>query len=74
MNTASRLQGVTKELGRGIIMAQSTLAQVSDWVQAEPIGEVRVKGKQESLPIYCPLKVVEPMDRAGATAQRGEQP
>lgn len=57
VNTASRLQGITKEVGRGIVMSESTFAQVKDWVEAELVGEVSVKGKQEALKVYCPLRM-----------------
>ncbi|MBI3912086.1 MAG: adenylate/guanylate cyclase domain-containing protein [Armatimonadetes bacterium] len=59
VNTASRLQWVAREVGRGIIMSESTFTRVADRVEAERIGEVRVKGKAEPLMIYCPLRVLE---------------
>jgi adenylate cyclase len=59
VNTASRLQTATKELGRTIVIADSTMAQARDRVEAEPLGEVRVKGKQEPLRVYCPVRVIE---------------
>jgi adenylate cyclase len=59
VNTASRLQTATKELGKAILIAESTMMQVRDSVEAEPLGEVRVKGKQEPLRVYFPVRVVE---------------
>lgn len=54
VNTASRLQDATKEVGCGIILSQSTRDRVAEYLPLEPMGEVRVKGKREPLPIYCP--------------------
>jgi adenylate cyclase len=66
VNTASRLQTATKELGRSIVMAESTMARVRDFVEAEELGEVRVKGKRDPLRVYCPLRVAsEPEKRHG---------
>ena len=54
-NTASRLQGASKELGRGIVMAGSTWEQVQATIPSELLGEIRVKGKEEPLQTYCPV-------------------
>ncbi len=59
VNTASRLQSATKELQHGIVIAESTYAQVGDRIEVETLGEVRVKGKQDPLRVYCPTRVIE---------------
>ncbi len=59
VNTASRLQTATKELGRDIVIAESTMAQVRDWIEAESLGEIRVKGKQDPLRVYFPVRVID---------------
>lgn len=33
------------------------MAQVRGLVETEPLGEVRVKGKQEPLRVYCPVGI-----------------
>ncbi len=57
VNSASRLQTSTKELGRTIVIGESTMNQVCDWVEAEALGEIRVKGKQEPLRVFCPRRI-----------------
>ena len=57
VNTASRLQNATKEVGRSILLGPNTYALVKEFIEAEPLGEISVKGKQEPLTIYCPLRI-----------------
>jgi len=57
VNTASRLQDLTKQLGRPILMDESVYNGSQGRVEAEPLGEASVKGKQAPLSIYAPLRV-----------------
>ena len=54
VNTGSRLEGMTKEYGVGILVGEATKAAVKDFVFRE-IDRVRPKGKGEPLAIYEPL-------------------
>lgn len=54
VNLGSRLEGITKTYGVGLIVGQSTQEQVPHFVFKE-LDKVRVKGKDEPLAIYQPL-------------------
>jgi adenylate cyclase len=74
VNTASRLQTATKELDRAIVIAESTMAQVRVWVEAEFIGEVCLKGKQEPLHVYSPVRIMRSNDdRKAGHSRNGKQ-
>jgi class 3 adenylate cyclase len=54
VNTASRIEGLTKFFGAQIIISESSLSQIKDSTQFSfrSLGKVRVKGKQDVLRIY----------------------
>ncbi len=54
VNTASRMEGLTKQFGARIVISQTTLAGLSDPAQFKIrfLGKVQVKGKNEPLAIY----------------------
>ena len=57
VNLASRLEGTTKELGVPIVVSESTyqlaiLEKPGDIV-FRPLGKVKVKGKEEEIPVYA---------------------
>jgi adenylate cyclase len=54
VNLASRLEGLTKQYGVGVIVGQATKEAVRDMVFRE-LGRVRVKGKGEPVAIFEPL-------------------
>jgi adenylate cyclase len=54
VNLGSRLEGLTKQYGVGIIVSASTRALVKDVVYRE-LDRVRVKGKDEPVAIFEPL-------------------
>ncbi len=54
VNLASRLEGVTKQYGVGMIVGENTRALVKDMVFRE-LDRVKVKGKDEPVTIYEPL-------------------
>jgi adenylate cyclase len=54
VNLASRLEGLTKRFGVGIIVGEATRQAVTGIVFRE-LDRVRVKGKDESVAIYEPL-------------------
>lgn len=56
VNLCSRLEGLTKEYGVGVLVGESTRAALKDIVFRE-LDWVRVKGKDEPVAIYEPLGV-----------------
>ncbi|MBI2308645.1 MAG: adenylate/guanylate cyclase domain-containing protein [Rhodocyclales bacterium] len=57
VNLGSRLEGITKQYGVGILVGETTRAAVKDVVFRE-LDRVRVKGKDEPVAIYEPLGLV----------------
>ena len=62
VNTASRLEGLTRQYGVGIIVGEDTRAQLPDMVFRE-LDVVRVKGRE------MPLAIFEPLAPQGAMSQ-----
>lgn len=58
VNLGSRLEGITKQYGVGIIVGQSTAEKLPDMLFRE-LDRVRVKGKDEPVAIYEPLGAKE---------------
>ncbi|MDD4928474.1 MAG: adenylate/guanylate cyclase domain-containing protein [Gallionella sp.] len=54
VNLASRLEGITKQYGVGIIVGEHTRNAVTDFVYRE-LDYVRVKGKDKPVAIYEPI-------------------
>ena len=52
VNTVSRIEGLNRELGTGILISAGTLAMVKERVQVRDRGEVKVKGKAQPVAIY----------------------
>ncbi len=52
VNLASRLEGVNKEYGTRIIVAESTILAAGDVVESRELDRVRVKGKTLAVGIY----------------------
>ena len=52
VNLASRLEGVNKLYGTGILISADTANQVNNKLPLRPIDKVRVKGKQQPVEIY----------------------
>jgi adenylate cyclase len=53
VNLASRLQGLTKELGREIIISQATRSRLKENVPLKALPATRVKGKSQPVEIYA---------------------
>ncbi len=62
VNLASRLEGITKQYGVGIIVGENTRERVPDFVYRE-LDLVRVKGKDQ------PIKIFEPLGLQGQVEQ-----
>ncbi len=63
VNLGSRLEGITKEYGVGIIVGEATRNAVSDIVFRE-LDLVRVKGKDQPVAIYEPLGLQGQLDKS----------
>ncbi len=53
VNLASRLQGMSKELGRDIIVSASTRKALGDEFRCEPLETVRIKGMAGSVKVFA---------------------
>ena len=65
VNLASRLEGLTKQYGVGILVGEATRDAVADVVFRE-IDRVRVKGKDEPVAVYEPLGLEAEVGKARA--------
>jgi adenylate cyclase len=54
VNLASRLEGITKEYGAGVLVGEKTKEQTPEFIYRE-LDMVRVKGKEKPVAIYEPL-------------------
>lgn len=52
VNLASRLEGLNKEFGTQIIISKATWLQVHERFQCRPLGDVRVKGKNQPVTVF----------------------
>ena|GEM_PF-2356989 len=62
VNVASRLEHLTKELGVEIIISESIYEQVKDRIEARPLGPVTLRGKELSIEIYEPTRLLTNRD------------
>jgi len=63
VNLASRLEGITKQYGVGVMVGENTKNAVPDFVYRE-LDQVRVKGKDKPVAIYEPIGVKDQVDGA----------
>lgn len=63
VNLASRLEGITKQYGVGIIVGENTRNAVTDFVYRE-LDHVRVKGKDKPVAIYEPIGLAGEVGKA----------
>jgi adenylate cyclase len=52
VNLASRLEGMTKELGADVLLSEDLYKKVSDSVDAEPLHRIHVKGREQDVMVY----------------------
>ena len=65
VNLASRLEGLTKEYGVGILVSESVVNAVPSFLYRE-IDKVQVKGRAEGVAIFEPLGRLDQVDEATA--------
>lgn len=58
VNLGSRLEGLTKQYGVGLIISETTRAAVAD-ILCRELDKVKVKGKDIPVTIYEPLGIAE---------------
>ncbi|MBI3479172.1 MAG: adenylate/guanylate cyclase domain-containing protein [Nitrosomonadales bacterium] len=63
VNLASRLEGITKQYGVGIIVGENTRDLVTDFLYRE-LDHVRVKGKDKPVAIYEPIVLANEASKA----------
>ncbi len=77
VNTASRMEGLTKYYGAKILLSEQTLAGIrnADQYHFRFLGRVQVKGRQEPLRIYESLDGLDPqaLELALSTRKRFQQ-
>ena len=56
VNLASRLEGLTAQYGRAILVGEATAALLPQEVVLEPVDQVIVKGKNEPTRIFAPVE------------------
>jgi len=54
-NVASRVQALTRELGRPILLTESTRARLRDRDSLECLGEFKLRGREEPLTLFAPV-------------------
>lgn len=69
VNIASRLEGLTKMYGQGVVISEYTHAELPASLPCALLDLVRVKGKERPLAIYAPLAVPEDAEPSLAKAR-----
>jgi adenylate cyclase len=67
VNLASRLEGITKVYGAGVVVGEATRQNAPEYAYRE-LDRVRVKGKHEPVPIFEPLALDADLDPARRAA------
>ncbi|MEB3297990.1 MAG: adenylate/guanylate cyclase domain-containing protein [Candidatus Sericytochromatia bacterium] len=60
VNTAARIEGLTKEVGVGILIDDATARAVEGRVELRPCGALAVKGKEAVVRVHEPLEILMP--------------
>jgi adenylate cyclase len=59
VNLAARLEGLTKEFGIPLIISEYTAAELGERLALEPLGRVRVTGREAPVLIYTVAELVD---------------
>jgi adenylate cyclase len=57
VNTASRVQALTKDLQQATLVGETTWQQVTEHVEGLLVGEVPIRGKARPLKLYAPVRL-----------------
>jgi len=57
VNTASRLQSLTKELQQPTLVGEATWQQAAERVDGILVGEVPIRGKTQPMKLYAPARI-----------------
>ena len=71
VNVASRLESLNKHYGTGILVSDSTYAAIKDTVFCRELDTIRVRGKSQSVTIYEPMGLKQPLDNRRRADRRG---
>jgi adenylate cyclase len=52
VNIASRVEGLTKQFGAEVIMSESSYLELREICEAQALGEVKVKGREQPITVY----------------------
>jgi len=59
VNLASRLEGMTKELGCDVILSEDLYQKVEASVVAEPLRKIKVKGREQEVLVYRLVRLAD---------------
>ena len=62
VNLASRLEGMTKELGCDVILSEDLYQKVEASVVAEPLRKIKVKGREQEVLVYRLVRLADGVD------------
>ncbi|MBI3326107.1 MAG: adenylate/guanylate cyclase domain-containing protein [Nitrospinae bacterium] len=60
VNLASRLEGLTKELGVSMLVSETTAAEMQDSIALTPVRRIKVIGRETPLLVYTPDSLLDP--------------
>ncbi len=69
VNLASRLEGLCKRYGVGVIVSSDTASACGEAFRFRHLDRIRVKGKHQAVDIYCPLAAAYVAERETAWAE-----
>ena len=73
VNTAARIEGLTKEYGVPILMSEQLFENLKGKVEAVQLGSSLVKGKRKHIHIYTLKSILNHMERQALGPPEGEQ-
>jgi adenylate cyclase len=57
VNVASRIEGLNKEFGTDVLLAESVYEMVKERVEAKPMGMAEVKGREQKVMVYLLVRL-----------------
>lgn len=77
VNVASRLEGVTKDLGVSVVLSEATYEEAKGHFPLRPLREVFLKGRGVAVKVYTvadPVEPVQPAELVPAGVRKGGDP